>query len=323
MMNKELKEWITILEGMRNDNTYKVAWGKAIIECIVLDMFKWENEKAVINEADLAENMIKYYWNQSFFFKLSQGHSPVIVQEVNKLIDDYISYTKLPYPVWYNNAERIIKRDLKKYYRSLGRIITIINQNPAIRFLNVHRNKVPVYTLKKEHKTIIMKKSQINMIKEYHAVLFKLFNYKWAQLLEKYNTAPNIIKKISHSSNTQVKRSNLKKYRDILLKYHNNQPIDFYTNEPININDISIDHVIPWSYIYQDDLWNLVITSKSNNSSKSNKPPTKEDIEHLKKRNTQLFQEYQTKKSKMIKDLELSINNKFLDKFYIDLISSL
>ena len=35
-------------------------------------------------------------------------------------------------------------------------------------------------------------------------------------------------------------------------------------------NDISVYHVIPLSFMYSDDIWNLVLTSKSNNSSKSN-----------------------------------------------------
>ena len=37
-----------------------------------------------------------------------------------------------------------------------------------------------------------------------------------------------------------------------------NKPIDFYTGDELDMDDISVDHVIPWSFMYSDDIWNLV-----------------------------------------------------------------
>ena len=31
-MNSYIKQWLEIIENMNNDNTYKLAWGRAIIE---------------------------------------------------------------------------------------------------------------------------------------------------------------------------------------------------------------------------------------------------------------------------------------------------
>ena len=36
---------------------------------------------------------------------------------------------------------------------------------------------------------------------------------------------------------------------------------------------MSIDHFVPWSYVASDELWNLIPTKKSINSSKSNSLP--------------------------------------------------
>lgn len=36
-----------------------------------------------------------------------------------------------------------------------------------------------------------------------------------------------------------------------------NKPIDFYTGNELDMDDISVDHVIPWSFMYSDDIWNL------------------------------------------------------------------
>lgn len=33
-----------------------------------------------------------------------------------------------------------------------------------------------------------------------------------------------------------------------------NKPIDFYTGDELDMDDISVDHVIPWSFMYSDDI---------------------------------------------------------------------
>ena len=41
----------------------------------------------------------------------------------------------------------------------------------------------------------------------------------------------------------------------------------------MKLSSISIDHFVPWSYTASDELWNLIPTEKSVNSSKSNNLP--------------------------------------------------
>ena len=102
-----------------------------------------------------------------------------------------------------------------------------------------------------------------------------MLNYKWTQLLEKFNYSPKIASKVNGISETKLRRNSLKKYKDTLLLEYSGKAIDFYTGEELNDDDISIDHVIPWSFMYSDDIWNLVIISRSRNSSKSNSILTK------------------------------------------------
>lgn len=49
--------------------------------------------------------------------------------------------------------------------------------------------------------------------------------------------------------------------------------IDIYTDKPIKKNVFDVDHFIPWSYIANDELWNLMPMNSSLNSSKSNNLP--------------------------------------------------
>ena len=87
----------------------------------------------------------------------------------------------------------------------------------------------------------------------------------------------------------------------------------------IQEEEVSIDHVIPWSYLYSDDVWNLVYVHKSCNSSKSNVFPTKDEIEKLKARNNRLFKQIikEGKNGKVIDELSLAIEKDYVNKFWI------
>lgn len=49
--------------------------------------------------------------------------------------------------------------------------------------------------------------------------------------------------------------------------------IDVFKNEPIKRNTYDVDHFIPWSFVMNDELWNLMPMDASMNSSKSNRLP--------------------------------------------------
>ncbi|MCG4878372.1 hypothetical protein L0N00_18230, partial [Eggerthella lenta] len=71
--------------------------------------------------------------------------------------------------------------------------------------------------------------------------------------------SPKIALKVKGISDNKLRRKNLAKFRDILLSYKDEDcPVDFYTGEILKKEDISVDHVLPWSFLYSDDLWNLV-----------------------------------------------------------------
>ena len=96
----------------------------------------------------------------------------------------------------------------------------------------------------------------------------------------------------------------------------NGQAKDFYTGYVLNVDDISVDHVIPWSYMYSDDLWNLVLTSKSMNSSKSNSIPSEAVIHRWEDRNLKLIETFD-KRSQNYLDLKIAIEQNYVQKFYL------
>ena len=81
----------------------------------------------------------------------------------------------------------------------------------------------------------------------------------------------------------------------------------------------SANHVIPWSYLYSDDLWNLVYVEKRENSSMNNRFPDEGIIWRLEKRNKKLMRVLATKRinDKHTEELKLSLEKDYVRKFWV------
>lgn len=317
MISKYINSWLDIIERMNNDNTYKLAWGRAILECISFDKCYEENANNVfIKFEDIAECMIKYYWNQMFFFNLKQSPAkvPVVCQETQKLIQDYKEKTNSNIPKWYDEGIKVLDKD--NYLKTVKKVAKTLHENVAWRFKNIDGKSLEIYQIDKSKNLVVIDYSAALELKDYSVILSKLLNYKWAQLLEKFNFAPKITSKVNGISQAKINRESLTKYKNQLLKeFEGDTIIDFYTGKEILEDDVSIDHVIPWSFMYSDDIWNLVVTSKSHNSSKSNSIPSEDVINKLKERNLKLLAIVDEKYKE---DIELSIKANYLEKFFRD-----
>lgn len=319
-MDTYIKQWFDILNGMSNDNTYKLAWGRAIIECISIDESIMIEDFHRIDFKNIAHHMIKYYWNQTFFFNLKQSSNsekkPVVVQHTEKLIE-YYKLNVSNNPIWFDKG--IIKIPTNLVENTINSVSSVLTENVSWRFPYINHQFLNLYELNLDERYIDFNKDNYQSLKSYAEILTQLFNYKWAQLLERYNTQPRIVSKVKGSSDNVLKRNNLAKYKDILLGLYQDEIKDFYTDEVISLEEVSVDHFIPWSFMYSDDLWNLVITSKSNNSSKSNRPPEETYIKKLEERNMKLLEIIQDSKQK--EELLESLEHHYITKFYQSLIS--
>ena len=112
---------------------------------------------------------------------------------------------------------------------------------------------------------------------------------------------------------------------DKFLDYENEGHVCFICGKKIPSEELSRDHVIPWSYMYSDDLWNLVYVHKGCNSSKSNATPTIDEINKLKERNLKLQSElhevwqdaFGNKNAKILQEFDYAIEHDYVDKFYL------
>lgn len=314
-MNDYIKLWIQILETMNNDNTYKLAWGKALLEIILEAGKQGEIE---IGFEQIGHHMLKYYWNQIFFFQLRQSpaNTPVVIQQAELCIRRYTELQGSNLPVWFDRAERILAQDTVFYSRVLRTIAKTLREDVSWRFLHSKGDTLPLYVLDKRAMTVAFTAAQAEQIREYAAILAQLLNYRWAELLERFNNSPRILSKVKGISQNRLRRSSLSPYRKFLLAAApDGMATDFYTGQRLDERDITVDHVIPWSFLYSDDIWNLVLTSRRNNSGKSNRVPEEEEIVRLEARNRALVDA--AGESKYRAQLSEAIEADYVRKLYL------
>lgn len=322
MIPEYIAGWLRVIERMKNSSTYKLAWGRAILECVQSISFDPALPQAAITLDDIASCMLRYYWNQRFFFHLRQGPQgsgePLVSQVVDELIVRYKELAGNVYPVWFDKAIVVFKeKDPSFYDKTITRIARILPNDVAFRFCLAGDETEPLYEFDKNvRRFIAIPMSALPDLISYAPLLSGLLNYRWSQLLEKYNYQPNIAQKVRSISETRLRRGDLTRFKEALLEqFDDRRPHDFYAQETvIPEGDISIDHVIPWSFMYSDDIWNLVLTTRPRNSQKSNRAPSEDDVTLLKHRNEILLPRLEDAKFKT--EMRIAIENDYVDRFF-------
>jgi len=304
-MNQYIKDLVETIHNSDMTTTYKMSWCRSLVERSV----KNPSEK-VIYLKDLSPMIFKYYWNQSIFFNLNQGSNliqkPTIHQVVLKEIERY----KLKFgeqPQVFSKIQNKININNKKIINELKRYVwEKFDKNEKFYKRNKSESLIELY--------------HPELLKEYSDILFQLINYRWTRELEKINSSPRISKKVIDGYREDIKRtSGLNRKFGRFIEIENPQKKCFITGETIEDGDLSIDHVIPWSYIYSDDLWNLVFVSKSQNSSKGNRIPSEQMIEKLERRNKKLLSLLRGNniRNSHSEELEFSIDKDLVRNFWI------
>lgn len=324
-MDPYIEDWLDVLSGMANTNTYKLAFGLGILECISSDRYVQDEFGTVdVSLLDIADCMIRYYWNQCFFFHLKQqpgNKVPKIYQTVDALIQRYIELSGSNIPVWCDKGLSFLERvDPVFIMKCRQRAMNVLPIDVAWRLKNVNGTEKPLYVFDKSRDTSLhFRKGQVELLKDYSSILSRLFSYKWSQLLEAWNESPKLLSKVIDAGDLKIKRHSLSPFKQpLFLEFQGREILDFYTGQPLQEEEVSIDHVIPWSYLYSDDLWNLVVTSKKENSRKSNSTPERRWIEKLKKRN-EILLPLLPSGSKYAEELIEAKSSSLVDRYYFGL----
>lgn len=131
------------------------------------------------------------------------------------------------------------------------------------------------YTLgngSKLNKEIYFQPSWIKMIQDNTVAILGWIQYEKVKWLQNNNPeVPGLVYKLAPMDEKMRKLGNVRKLWEAILEV---SPIkDVFTEQNIVPRNYDVDHFIPWSFVMNDELWNLMPMDSSLNSSKSNRLP--------------------------------------------------
>ena len=131
------------------------------------------------------------------------------------------------------------------------------------------------YTLgasNKLKKEIRFNPAWIEMIQDNTVSIIGWIQYEKVKWLQNNNPeVPGLVYKLAPMDEKMRKLNNVRKLWQGILDV--SAVRDVFTGREVLANEYDVDHFIPWSFVMNDELWNLMPMDSSLNSSKSNKLP--------------------------------------------------
>lgn len=131
------------------------------------------------------------------------------------------------------------------------------------------------YTLGRESKLkkkVYFQDSWVEMIRDQTESILGWIQYEKVKWLQNNNPeVPGLIYKLTPMDEKMRKLNSVRKLWNGILDV--SEVRDVFTDQPVVSKKYDVDHFIPWSFVMNDELWNLMPTDSSLNASKSNRLP--------------------------------------------------
>ncbi|MFH2143049.1 MAG: methyltransferase domain-containing protein [Bacteroidota bacterium] len=296
------RKWITLLFSLESDSgikpisivesiinkdkkvaTYKLALIRAFSDIATnnYNSAQWYNNKMVGIPVDLiAEKWIYYYWpifESSVFIPQIQRETPSYSKPVafRKTMDSIIDYYKNnngSLPVFISDLKNnSFPNEIKLLFSLLIKIIKRTIIDGPVKHSGGINNENEIFRYDSINKCILMNTSLWKEFVLMGSWIFDAALLRWAELTK--HLSQNQI-----SSGTIIDLLTLQtiQERDVYLArsiFKNINDLEcVWTGKKLN-NTFDIDHVIPYSLWYNNDLWNLLPANSTINNQKSDKLP--------------------------------------------------
>ena len=269
--------FLSIISRSRKDNTYKFALGKTLLDYCRRNAP--DGRAREITYDYLAEEFLKHYWYQRYKFRMKQDFhtrkSPVVIQILEKTFGK-------------NPSCRLEDADpddrMAACTQIQQRIFGLARQKRGMvvpRFQRTMSGNTTVdsnlfYDYDDERKMITLKPDAHLFLRRNYGLLIRALLAEWVRYLERANRGlPMLAAKLY---DTEAKRGPLRRYRDLFLERSDHC---FYCNYGLEPARTHVDHFIPWSYIFEDSTWNLVLACRDCNLGKTDSLPPGRFVDYL------------------------------------------
>lgn len=214
-------------------------------------------ERAVIKLEQLSE--LPHDADEYHIIEEIKAHDNDISDEKNKLIKN------VPYRLLSSFMPEIGGND--KLWDQRKRLITYIEQ--------LNKDNCLPYSIIEGvslNKKVVINDNWQKFFEDNYVTISGWIEMKKVRYLQGRNPGvPGIIYKLAPENDKQRKLKYVRELWNAILDI--SQVYDIYTHNPFIRNKFDVDHFVPWSFIANDELWNLIPMDSSLNSGKSNNLP--------------------------------------------------
>ena len=127
-------------------------------------------------------------------------------------------------------------------------------------------------TSSKLKKEVYFQQGWIKMIQDHTVNILGWIQYEKVKWLQNNNPeVPGLVYKLTPMDEKIRKLKHVRNLWQDIMEFQEIR--DVFTRQPVKKKKYDIDHFIPWSFVMNDELWNLMPMDSSLNSSKSNRLP--------------------------------------------------
>jgi 5-methylcytosine-specific restriction endonuclease McrA len=276
-MTDTLMQTVTrVVDRGLKTNSYKLA----LLRSLVAIVCRSNSTSLRITRTDLAEQFVERYWPLALLFHIRQATVPDKDPVIMRLIRREQGRLKFPETTSLHRYRKNYSGD----YRQL--IATVARQafdDVLPRFHTVHKRQLEPYLYRLDGSDVIIETDVCEFLRKNARCVDLLAIAGWVAFTEQFTSAPRLFEKIEGAT---ASRKQLAPYRTFL------GAVDgfacFYCGVPVPSN-APVDHLVPWAFVAEDKIWNLVITCESCNGKKSSSVAGSGFIERLQERNEKLL----------------------------------
>ena len=288
-MNRTI-QFVKLFEN--TTTSYKYLFLKALITR-VFDCGSAE-EGCVLRLQDIVIDILVYAWYPNQYFRLSFGAQDKISAVFTEQDFTYNSNIPITSTLFEQQLRKEIVRAIDS--KSLEKLTTYVQyrilhpffdeelrgqkdhvKNRMIRELAIAQYDIvePLYKIDQHKKTIEIHPEWFNFIKRNSLLLLQYTEFRLAEFLQKHNpNVPAVLSKTSPPKQRASLTTQTRYWRDFMLSHKSFRCI--YSSNKVQLDNFSLDHFLPWSYVCHDRIWNLTPTTQEVNSSKGNSLPALE-----------------------------------------------
>ena len=263
---KEVHAWASLLRSSKT-STLKFAVARAILDEVREATLEGT---VIVSRKRLAYRLVSYYWYQVRQFRLKQAAAEIQEPNVVRKLRDLDAASDGKWHPNRSDVQSVIDFVAEGGFRE---VIPRFHSGIEDTFFQVEAGGA-----------ISISESRRTFLTAFNPLLMRAVLAGWAEQVEQYNLTPRVLAKVSFDGR---RRTSVTKWAKPLRKLDD---ACFYCRA-VAPAFVQVDHVVPWSFLFEDAAWNLVLACDGCNNGKRDRIPASRFLVALCERNNLLAAE--------------------------------